>query len=177
MERTRSPRRERGGGRGGGGEEKHRNTGNDRPRDSDRPREKEKWERSEEGRRARSSKNPTKDLHKRHLEKLMEHPVIRLVPLLTISYCITTVVGEASTNSRAFQGEEAKRASRVHEVLHGSVQFTQDHRIQCISILCILCSQDPVQGLVVRYFMCTVTCGAERMTGKTISHPELLKIS
>ena len=76
MEKRRSPRRDRGSGRGEGGDEKHRNTGNDRPR------EKEKWERGEEGRRARPSKNPTRDHHRQHLEKLMEHPVIRPVSLM-----------------------------------------------------------------------------------------------
>ena len=60
--------RERGRGRE---EEKRRDRNNDKPQEN-----KGKWrERGGDRERERRSKNPTRDHHKRHLEKLMEHPV------------------------------------------------------------------------------------------------------
>lgn len=71
MERSRSSRdRERG--KEG---EKHGDRDNDKPHDSYRGKCREREWGGEESKRERSSKNPTRDHHRRHLEKLMEHPV------------------------------------------------------------------------------------------------------
>ena len=58
--------------------------GSDGPRDREQDKQK-KWDRKrglenedekDEGIIKRGSKDPTRDLHRRHLEKLMEHPVL-----------------------------------------------------------------------------------------------------
>lgn len=96
MERSRSAR-DREGRRGGRSDERHRKAGDERPR------EKEKWKRGEDERRVRErpSRNPTKDQHRRHLEKLMEHPVMRQVSIqaqIPLSY-EAIVVGETCAYS------------------------------------------------------------------------------